>query len=61
MEASIAASSRSRPTSADVLHFRLWIPEGAGPLRAPSASTAWLPSERLAKAWQSVVTDTPFH
>jgi hypothetical protein len=28
---------------------------------APTAPTAWLPSERLAKAWVSIVTDTPFH
>ena len=31
-----------------------------GEQRAPATPTAWLPSERLAKAWLSVVTDTPF-
>jgi dienelactone hydrolase len=32
-----------------------------GTQKAPTAPTAWLPSERLAKAWRSVVTETPFH
>ena len=31
-----------------------------GTQKAPTAPTAWLPSERLAKAWLAVVTDTPF-
>jgi poly(3-hydroxybutyrate) depolymerase len=31
-----------------------------GTQRPPAAPTAWLPSERTAKAWVSVVTDTPF-
>jgi dienelactone hydrolase len=31
-----------------------------GVQKSPVAPTAWLPSERLAKAWLSVVTDTPF-
>jgi poly(3-hydroxybutyrate) depolymerase len=31
-----------------------------GSQKAPTAPTAWLPNERLAKAWLSVVTDTPF-
>jgi poly(3-hydroxybutyrate) depolymerase len=31
-----------------------------GTQKAPAAPTAWLPSERLARAWLAVVTDTPF-
>jgi poly(3-hydroxybutyrate) depolymerase len=31
-----------------------------GAQKAPVAPTAWLPTERLAKAWAAVVTDTPF-
>jgi dienelactone hydrolase len=31
-----------------------------GTQKAPTAPTAWLPTERVAKAWLSVVTDTPF-
>lgn len=33
----------------------------AGAQKAPVAPTAWLPTERLAKAWLAVITDTPFH
>ncbi len=31
-----------------------------GNSKAPSAPSAWLPTLRIAKAWQSVITDTPF-
>jgi hypothetical protein len=27
---------------------------------APAVPTAWLPTERLARAWQAVVTGRPF-
>jgi hypothetical protein len=27
---------------------------------APNAPTAWLPTERVAKAWQAMVADKPF-
>ena len=32
-----------------------------GAQKAPVTPTSWLPSERLARAWLSVVTDKPFH
>ena len=31
-----------------------------GDMRAPSVATAWLPTERVARAWQAVVTEKPF-
>jgi hypothetical protein len=30
------------------------------PNKAPTNPTAWLPSEKVARAWQAVVTDKPF-
>ncbi len=40
------------------IHLKVVTPVGSQ--KAPTAPTAWLPSERVAKAWLSVVTDTPF-
>ena len=40
------------------IHSKTITPVGTQ--KAPAAPTAWLPSERLARAWRSVVTDTPF-
>jgi poly(3-hydroxybutyrate) depolymerase len=40
------------------IHLKTITPVGTQ--RAPAAPTAWLPTERLAKAWLAVVTDTPF-
>jgi hypothetical protein len=31
-----------------------------GETSAPSYPTAWLPTERVAKAWRAVLTETPF-
>ena len=38
------------------LTARTFAPRGTGP--APGVPTAWLPTERVARAWQAVVTDT---
>jgi poly(3-hydroxybutyrate) depolymerase len=39
------------------LHAKTFQPM---PDRAPANPTAWLPTERIAKAWQAVVTGNPF-
>ena len=31
-----------------------------GEAAAPEYSTAWLPTERVAKAWRAILTETPF-
>ena len=33
---------------------------GPVPARAPGVPTAWLPTERVAKAWQALITEKPF-
>jgi poly(3-hydroxybutyrate) depolymerase len=40
------------------IHAKTFAPLGDG--KVPSNPTAWLPTLRTAKAWQAVVTDTPF-
>jgi hypothetical protein len=60
----------------DKAEFRLWYPSGSGPLQAivvlvpgsngvrrlpvPNYPTAWLPTARVARAWQALVNETPF-
>ena len=34
--------------------------QAAGEATAPNYPTAWLPTERIAKAWRAVLTETPF-
>lgn len=34
--------------------------QAMGDARAPSVPTAWLPTERVARAWQAMVTEKPF-
>jgi poly(3-hydroxybutyrate) depolymerase len=38
--------------------LKTFKPAAAGPL--PNYSTAWLPTERVAKAWQAMITEVPF-
>jgi hypothetical protein len=40
------------------LKARTFAPLGSG--RVPGYPTAWLPSERVAKSWQAMVTEQPF-
>lgn len=40
------------------LSAKTFAPAGAGP--APNHTTAWLPTERLAKAWVAVISGLPF-
>ena len=40
--------------------IRMKTISAVGTQKAPVAPTAWLPTERLAKAWMAVVTDKPF-
>ena len=39
-------------------HTKTIAPMGQGPL--PSYPTSWLPTERVARAWQAVITERPF-
>lgn len=40
------------------IHAKTFKPMGDGP--APQSPSAWLPTERVARAWQAVVTEKPF-
>jgi hypothetical protein len=31
-----------------------------GDMKSPGVPTAWLPTERVARAWQAMVTEKPF-
>jgi hypothetical protein len=40
------------------IQARTFRPMGSSP--APTTATAWLPTERVARAWQAMVTEKPF-
>ncbi len=42
------------------LKAKTYQPAATAPPSATSVPSAWLPTERVAKAWQAMVTETPF-